>query len=67
MRACAHPVMRLRELAQKMTRLSMSSEENNLIILRWLRVEKRIEKSTCSRRESTGLVKVTGSIPEPLA
>ena len=50
-----------------MTRLSMSMEEKSWMILRGGRVEKRIEKSTCSSRESKGRVNVTVSIPPPLA
>ena len=67
MRACAHPVVRLREVAVKMTRLSMSKEEKSWMILRCERVEKRRLKSTCSSRESIGLLKVNVSIPEPRA
>ena len=50
-----------------MTRLSMSMEEKSWMILRGGRVEKRIEKSTCSSRESKGRVNVTVSISPPLA
>ena len=50
-----------------MMRLSISIEEKSWMILRGDSVEKRSEKSTCSRRESKGRVNVTVSIPPPLA
>ena len=57
----------LRLLEARMMRLSMSMEEKSWMILRGDRVENKMEKSTCSSRESRGRVKVTVSIPPPLA
>ena len=47
--------------------LSMRTEEKSWMILRGLRVLNSRERSTCSNRESSGLVKVTVSISPPLA